>query len=99
LVSSPTGGLAGGAKGEAVPLYEYRCQACGHEFEALVRGEVGPERCARCGSPSLERLLSLFAVETDGTRQASLKKTRQKALAVERDKAIAHEEYVNKHHD
>jgi len=82
-----------------VPLYEYQCRSCGHQFEALVRGDRAPEKCPSCGEAGLERLISLFAVESDGTRQASLSKQRKVALSVEKDKAIAHEEYVNKHHD
>ncbi len=42
-----------------MPLFEYRCGGCHHEYEALVRGESSPT-CPECGeaaSPS-DKLLS-----------------------------------------
>ncbi len=43
-----------------MPIYEYACQHCGHEFEALVRPSTVPE-CPTCHSTELEKLLSVFA--------------------------------------
>lgn len=43
-----------------MPIYEYACRSCGHEFETLVRGAEAPS-CARCASPELEKKLSVFA--------------------------------------
>jgi len=48
-----------------MPLFEYACQACDHEFEALVRGNVTPE-CPACRSQSLERRQSVFAARSTG---------------------------------
>jgi putative FmdB family regulatory protein len=44
-----------------MPLYEYRCRACGKVTEFLVRGETGREAplCPECGGADLERLLSV----------------------------------------
>jgi putative FmdB family regulatory protein len=43
-----------------MPIYEYHCRACGHDFETLVRGGETPG-CAGCGSADLEKKLSVFA--------------------------------------
>jgi putative FmdB family regulatory protein len=43
-----------------MPIYEYACRSCGHEFETLVRGSETPS-CAQCASPELEKKLSVFA--------------------------------------
>lgn len=43
-----------------MPIYEYACGGCGHEFEALVRSGTQPE-CPNCHSTELEKLLSVFA--------------------------------------
>lgn len=43
-----------------MPIYEYACQDCGREFEALVRSTTVPE-CPDCHSISLEKKLSVFA--------------------------------------
>ena len=43
-----------------MPLYEYACKKCEHEFEALVfRGEEA--ECPECQSHNLERRLSVPA--------------------------------------
>lgn len=44
-----------------MPIYEYRCGACGDEFEIIQRISEGPlERCDKCGG-KLEKLLSRTA--------------------------------------
>jgi putative FmdB family regulatory protein len=48
-----------------MPLYEYACKQCRHEFEALVRGAEAPE-CPACRGRELERRLSVFAAHTTG---------------------------------
>jgi len=48
-----------------VPLFEYACQSCDHQFELLVRGTETPE-CPSCHSPRLERRLSVFAAHNGG---------------------------------
>jgi putative FmdB family regulatory protein len=52
-----------------MPLYEYACQECAHQFEALVRGSETPE-CPACHATSLERRLSRFAAHTGGAASA-----------------------------
>ena len=41
-----------------MPIYEYRCEACGEQMELLVR-DSQPPKCESCGSPRLARQLSL----------------------------------------
>jgi putative FmdB family regulatory protein len=43
-----------------MPIYEYACQQCGHEFEALVRSSTVAE-CPDCHSTALDKRLSVFA--------------------------------------
>ena len=46
-----------------MPIYEYRCQQCGTEFE-LLRSISGSDRdlvCPECGASEPSRKLSLFA--------------------------------------
>lgn len=43
-----------------MPLYDYHCASCGHDFETLVRGTDTPS-CPQCGHPSPERMLSRVA--------------------------------------
>jgi putative FmdB family regulatory protein len=48
-----------------MPLFEYACKECDHEFEALVRGSETPE-CPSCHGTELQRRLSVFAAHTTG---------------------------------
>ena len=48
-----------------MPLYEYACKECAHQFETLVRGSETPE-CPACRATSLERRMSVFAARTNG---------------------------------
>lgn len=52
-----------------MPIYEYACQDCGREFEALVRSDTVPE-CPACHSTSLDKRLSVFATAA-GTPDAA----------------------------
>jgi putative FmdB family regulatory protein len=79
-----------------MPIYEYECRSCKHRFEALVRiGEVPP--CPSCQGADLERVLSLFAVDSDGSRKQSLNAIRRENARTTRDKAWADYEYDRKH--
>jgi len=44
-----------------MPIYEYTCKDCSHEFEALVYGREKAE-CPKCHSKRLAPQLSVFAV-------------------------------------
>src|SRR5947208_15106587 len=71
----------------AMPLFDFRCRACGHQFEALVRPQdaEGP-RCSACQATDLERLLPTFAVSSqEKTRAAADKKRRKEATTARRD--------------
>ncbi len=80
-----------------MPLYEYRCGACALQFEALVRTGATPS-CPACASTELERLISMFAVNSDGTRQANRDRSMSKGVARQRDRDIADKELYDRHH-
>jgi putative FmdB family regulatory protein len=40
-----------------MPLFEYECRQCGHQFEALVIGSRTPA-CPKCKSEDLEKRVS-----------------------------------------
>lgn len=50
-----------------MPLYEYRCKACGHQFEKIQSFSAPEEKvCPVCGG-EVERLLSAPAVQFKGS--------------------------------
>ncbi len=54
-----------------MPLFEYRCTRCHHEFEALVRNEAWPE-CPKCHAPRPEKLFSTVSARVSGGGLRSL---------------------------
>jgi putative FmdB family regulatory protein len=41
-----------------MPTYDYRCGACGHEFEHFQSiHDARLKKCPKCGKPKLERLI------------------------------------------
>ena len=80
-----------------MPIYEYHCRACRHDFEALVRtGDTAV--CPACAATDLDRLVSLFAVDSDGTRQTARDKSMAKSVNRQRDKDVADVELFERHH-
>jgi putative FmdB family regulatory protein len=53
-----------------MPIFEYECRACGHQFETLVRGAEQPT-CSRCASLDLEKKLSVFAAPGGGEAEVA----------------------------
>jgi putative FmdB family regulatory protein len=51
-----------------MPLYEYACRDCSSEFELLIRANEKPH-CPKCDSKKLEKLLSVPAAHTAGSRE------------------------------
>ena len=51
-----------------MPIYEYRCGACGQEHEALRKVSEPPlTKCPACGKPKLKKLLSAAGFQLKGS--------------------------------
>ena len=51
-----------------MPLYEYRCENCGHQFEKIQRFSDDPITvCPSCGSGPVVKLLSSPAIQFKGS--------------------------------
>jgi|TARA_X000000368_G_C22951158_1_gene676665 putative FmdB family regulatory protein len=51
-----------------VPIYEYRCDQCGHQFEVLQKISDAPvKNCPKCNSNNPRRLVSAAAFKLKGT--------------------------------
>jgi putative FmdB family regulatory protein len=53
-----------------MPIFEYICQECDHQFEALVYGKEKAE-CPNCHGRKLAPQLSVFAVSAKGTTSSA----------------------------
>lgn len=50
-----------------MPLYEYACSACGHEFEMLQKFSDKPiKKCPECGKAKVEKMISQTAFQLKG---------------------------------
>ncbi len=50
-----------------MPIYEYRCEDCGHELEALQKVSDEPLlECPQCGQPALKKLISAAGFRLKG---------------------------------
>lgn len=79
-----------------MPLYEYCCRGCGVKFEALVRGRE-TVACPSCSAVDLERLVSSFAPDSEGTRQAARQSSLPRSRKVQMDREVAERETYERH--
>ena len=51
-----------------MPIYEYRCESCGHELEAIQKMSDDPlKECPSCGKPALTKLISAAGFRLKGS--------------------------------
>ncbi len=51
-----------------MPIYEYRCQSCGHEFESMQKmSEPRLTDCPECGKAELKKMVSAAGFKLKGT--------------------------------
>jgi len=64
-----------------MPIYEYRCDACGHEMEAMQKMADEPlVECPNCGQPALKKLISAsgFRLKGGGWYETDFKSSNRK---------------------
>jgi putative FmdB family regulatory protein len=72
-----------------MPIYAYRCQACGHELDALQKISDAPlTDCPECGAPELKKQLTAaaFRLKGSGWYETDFKKDGKKNLHEAGDK-------------
>jgi len=81
-----------------VPIYEYTCRGCGHQFELLVlKGTT--VACPECASADLERMLSAPAVKSETTRDLAMRAAKKRDAQQSFEKNKAQREYELHHND
>jgi len=75
-----------------MPIYEYICQSCGHQFEKIVKLNESPN-CPSCDSSELEKQFTAAAVSTSRSRAKSFQEARGRASKVKKEKDHAQAEY------
>ena len=72
-----------------MPIYEYRCEACGHQEEFLQRSSEPPlTECPVCRKPTFHKLLSAagFQLKGSGWYATDFKNTAAKPAAKKEEK-------------
>lgn len=78
-----------------MPIHEYTCHACGQHFEHLLlssRPETHEVSCPQCQSRDVARMLSAFAVSSEGIRDANLQRAKEAHRPIARDKRVSEDQ-------
>lgn len=81
-----------------MPLFDFVCKGCNHEFEALVRGSSEPV-CPACGSTALERQLSMPYAHTEGTHRMAMNAAKRRDAKQGNERVQTQLEYERNHDD
>lgn len=55
-----------------MPIYEYRCEPCHHQFETLIRSSGDVAHCPKCGNVDVTKQFSVPAAAQSGRSSNSL---------------------------
>ena len=72
-----------------MPIYEYQCGACQHQYEALRKiSDIPLTKCPECGEDSLSKMMSYsgFRLKGDGWYETDFKSGKKKNLATSSEK-------------
>ena len=75
-----------------MPIYEYQCQACDNEHEALQKMSAEPlVTCPACNEPELKKKISAagFRLKGDGWYETDFKSGNKKNVAGEKPVAAS----------
>jgi len=67
-----------------MPIYEYQCENCGHQLEAIQKMSDAPlTDCPACGKPALKKLISAagFRLKGGGWYETDFKSGSKKNIA------------------
>ena len=82
-----------------MPIYEYQCEKCKHQFEYLVLPSSPAAECPSCHHKKLQKMISLCAVSSEGTRQSHLNRERKKYSKINKEKQHEEHKALHDHHD
>ena len=81
-----------------MPIFDFICKGCQHQFEALVRGSTAAV-CPECGSAELEKQLSLPAIKTEHSHGIAMRSAKQRDAALGKDRMHEQRKYEQSHND
>ena len=78
-----------------MPIYEYKCRSCGHQFEKIVRLDDKPD-CEACHASDLEKLFTAPGIRTSKSQRRSSAQEKQARSKVHRDQKVAEGDFLRK---
>ncbi len=84
-----------------MPIYDFVCSDCGEHFEALVLRHIAnpePPACPKCHGQKLEQEISTFAIDSDSSRESSIRTQKARNAKVRKEYQHAQAEYERNHH-
>jgi putative FmdB family regulatory protein len=81
-----------------MPIFDFVCSDCGHQFEALVRGSQAAT-CPKCQSVKLEKQLSLPAIKTEATHGMAMQAAKRRDQSQGAERMHAQRQYELNHDD
>jgi putative FmdB family regulatory protein len=81
-----------------MPIYDYQCLDCQERFEALILKNTPAPSCPACKSVRIEQQISLFAVDSENTRENHLKGVRAKNKALQKEYQMEQARLEREHH-
>ena len=79
----------------AMPIYEYKCRSCGHQFEKIVKISESPD-CESCNSADLEKLFNAPGIRTAKSKRLSESGERQDKNKVHKELKVAESDFLKK---
>lgn len=80
-----------------MPIFEYRCSACGDQFERLILRSSPTPQCPSCQGSELEKVVSLTAVSSDHSRESALRGAKQRVGKLRHEKEYEEHKKAHKH--
>ena len=79
-----------------MPIYEYSCKDCRHEFEQLILKGAEPA-CPECEGQHLTRLLSLPSVKSESTKNKAMRAAKKRDAKQGKERMHAQLAYERSH--
>ena len=81
-----------------MPIYDYTCGTCAHEFEAFLRKQTDDVACPACQSGDVKRMLSTPQVHSAARKDRSMRAAKKRDKAQAQEAAYTQRQY-ELHHD
>lgn len=80
-----------------MPIFDYSCKDCGHQFELWIRKEDQATACPECESEEVEKLFSPPQVHGDTSHGKAMRAAQKRDAAQAKDRYYERKRYEDSH--